>query len=246
MKMSKAFFLILISGFLLSMKISSTTLNDITSNSKKLKTISLSFLPLFKNENLDFKDKIYENENSQKFSIETLKVYISKIKFLNKNNEVFVETNSFHLLDIDKTESMLIKIQIPATLQYDEIQFGIGVDSVSNVGPMIGDLDPTKGMYWTWKAGYINFKLEGYRDGINSRKQEFQFHLGGYMPGENCFQETHFALSQKNKSSLKIGIDIFDFMQQIDLNKQNHIMSPGEEAVSLSNQLLKSFKLIKE
>ena len=82
MKMSKAFFLILISGFLLSMKISSTTLNDITSNSKKLKTISLSFLPLFKNENLVLNDKIYENESSQKFSIETLKFYISKIKFL--------------------------------------------------------------------------------------------------------------------------------------------------------------------
>ena len=46
---------------------------------------------------------------------------------------------------------------------------------------MGGDLDPTKGMYWAWQSGYINFKMEGSCSQCLATKNNFEFHLGGYQ-----------------------------------------------------------------
>ena len=66
--------------------------------------------------------------------------------------------------------------------RHDKIKFNLGIDSLTNVsGVMGGDLDPTKGMYWTWQSGYINFKMEGSSAVCPTRNHEFQFHIGGYQ-----------------------------------------------------------------
>jgi hypothetical protein len=45
-----------------------------------------------------------------------------------------------------------LSFDLPTYLKYDQIQFQLGIDSLTNVsGAMGGDLDPTKGMYWTWQ-----------------------------------------------------------------------------------------------
>ena len=217
-----------------------------SSSQKKIKTLTLSIQPLFLDKKLILNDKIYSYSNSKKISIETLKFYITNIKLFEKNKMVFSEQSCFHLLDLDNPKSMNIKLSIPQSLSYDSIQLGLGVDSTAHVGPMTGDLDPTKGMYWTWKSGYINFKLEGYMDGVKSRKNEFQYHLGGYQFGENCYHEINLSISNKKSSTINIGLDLHEFIQNLDLVKQSHIMSPGAEAVLLSSQLVKCFKIIKK
>lgn len=230
---------------LTSMELPATKKNIQLSSQHKSKTQTISIQPLFLKKKLILNDKIYSYSNSKKISFETIKFYISNIKFFEKDKMVFNEKNSFHLLDLDNPKSMNIKLTIPQSLTYDCIQLGLGVDSTANVGPMTGDLDPTKGMYWTWKGGYINFKLEGYIDGVKSKKNEFQYHLGGYQVEENCYEEINLSVFDKKSATINIGFELYDFIQNLDLVKQSHIMSPGAEAVLLSSLLAKSFKIIR-
>lgn len=230
---------------LTSMELPATKRNNQLSLQQKSKTQTISIQPLFLNKKLVLNDKIYSYTNSKKISFETIKFYITNIRFFEKDKMVFIEKNSFHLLDLDNPNSMNIKLNLPHSINYDCIQFGLGVDSAANVGTMTGDLDPTKGMYWTWKGGYINFKLEGYIDGVKSRKNEFQYHLGGYQFGENCYQEINLHIANKKSSTINIGFELYDFIQNLDFVKQSHIMSPGADAVMLSSLLAKSFKIIR-
>jgi hypothetical protein len=107
---------------------------------------------------------------------------------------------------------------------------------------MGGDLDPTKGMYWTWQSGYINFKLEGKSTICPTRNNAFEFHLGGYQPPFNCLKTA--LLKSTNQKNIVVVFDLNQFLSSIDLSKQNQIMSPNNQAVLLSEQAIKSFKII--
>jgi hypothetical protein len=106
---------------------------------------------------------------------------------------------------------------------------------------MGGDLDPTKGMYWTWQSGYINFKLEGNSNLCKTRHNEFQFHLGGYQQPFNCLQTVFVQV--KSTANIKLNIDVEKFFQYIQLSQLNHIMSPSKEAVELSEKLTETFSV---
>ena len=124
------------------------------------------------------------------------------------------------------------------------IKFNIGIDSITNYGgAMGGDLDPTKGMYWTWQNGYINFKLEGKSNLIGANNNEFTFHLGGYQNTFSTLQTLQFPVQYL--SGIQINIAIDKLINEIDLSKQNHIMSPSKEAVILSNKLPAIFSISK-
>ncbi len=94
--------------------------------------------------------------------IDALKFYISNIQFFKSGRVVFKENNSFHLIDAAQSYSETLSVADSEDIRFDEVRFSIGIDSATNTaGVLGGDLDPTKGMYWTWQSGYINFKLEG-------------------------------------------------------------------------------------
>ncbi len=116
-------------------------------------------------------------------AIHTLKFYLSNIAFLKNGKEIWREKNSFHLLDIEDLNFLSISFSPGADIEFDALKFDLGIDSLTNVsGAFGGDLDPTKGMYWAWNSGYVNFKIEGYFEKCPARNHEFQFHIGGYMP----------------------------------------------------------------
>jgi len=133
----------------------------------------------------------------------------------------------------------------PTNLKFTKIKFNLGIDSITNVsGAMGGDLDPTKGMYWTWQSGYINLKLEGKSKLCKTRNNEFQFHLGGYQNGDNALQTIILNVSENKE--IDILIDIEQFVAAIDLSEQNQIMSPGKKAVLLSEKFSKIFSIQKQ
>ena len=108
---------------------------------------------------------------------------------------------------------------------------------------MGGDLDPTKGMYWTWQNGYINFKIEGKSNLSIAKNKEFVFHLGGYQNSFSTLQTIQLPVQYLSISPINIAID--KWINEIDLNKQNHIMSPSKEAVLLANKLSTIFSVSK-
>ncbi len=196
----------------------------------------ITFFPVYKSQPLQLP------EQSDTFNLNTLKFYISKIEFLFNDKIVYTEENSFHLLDASIPESMKIATHLSKATQYNTIRFQLGIDSITNTaGAMGGDLDPTKGMYWTWQSGYINFKIEGTISISTARNHEFQFHLGGYLAPYNSVQVV--TLNTKEGVPLSIYFDVDQFFSRIDLAKQNHIMSPGEDAVELSKHAASCFYL---
>jgi hypothetical protein len=172
--------------------------------------------------------------------ITEFRFYISKLSFWKSNTQIWNEEESFHLIDLLDDSTHKIKLKIPVEMVFDKLEFYLGIDSLTNVsGAMGGDLDPTRGMYWTWQNGYINAKIEGTSNVCNSRKNEFQFHLGGYMTPYQCVQKIEMDVD-RNKQ-IQIGIDVEKMIEAFDLSKQTKIMSPSLNAVDISKQLAKCF-----
>lgn len=194
--------------------------------------ISISFNATFQGEELTAQaDSI-----GQATSIEVLKFYVSNLILLADGATVFTEQNSFHLIDFSDARSNTFEFQLPSDLEYDQFSFNLGIDSTTNVsGVMGGDLDPTKGMYWTWQSGYINFKIEGKSPNCPTRKNKFQFHLGGYTYPYATIQEV--ALNTNDGKDINIAIDLDQFFAKIDLAEAYQVMQPSLLAVELSNML---------
>lgn len=182
-------------------------------------------------------DENYFLQNQESISIQTLKYYISSIQLLKNKKVVWKETKSFHLIDEEDSISKKIKIaKKPIDIDFDEIVFNIGIDSVTNYrGVQGGDLDPTNGMYWTWQNGYINFKIEGKSSFCKTRNNAFQFHIGGYENGLATLQKVSLKINKKNP--LEINLDIEKLFEKINLSNQNEIMQPCKEAVEIANKL---------
>lgn len=176
--------------------------------------------------------------------VNTLQFYLSNFQLSNKKNQSVPQTNSHHLIDLSKPSSLTIILEPTTKTKFNTLQFDLGIDSLTNVsGAYGGDLDPTKGMYWTWQSGYINFKLEGTATNCPARKNEFNFHIGGYLPQQNALQTIQLKTGKKKKITLELAID--QFFEQQNLAETYTIMSPGENAVNLAQAISKLFTVRK-
>jgi hypothetical protein len=206
--------------------------------------VNVCFNPIFNGNKLELNKQYFIPNSTDSIQIETLKFYISNIEFFNNEQLIFKEKNSFHLLDAADSTTFNLPVNFISKTWFNIIKFNIGIDSTTNYGGALGgDLDPTKGMYWTWQNGYINFKIEGKSNLSIAKNNEFVFHLGGYQNTFSTLQT--IQLPVQNFSVLKINIEIDKWIYEIDLNKQNHIMSPSKEAVILANKLSTIFSVSK-
>lgn len=168
-----------------------------------------------------------------------LMFYLSDLKLLQSGKVVWEQRNSHHLVIAGNTESIKIDLGTSESLVFDALQFSIGTDSITNTsGAMAGDLDPTKGMFWTWNSGYINFKLEGSHPLSPNRKNGFQFHIGGYR---YPYPTIRTLTVPAGSVGTRLVLDLAPFLNSIDLEKQNRIMSPGPDATELADLLAKMF-----
>jgi hypothetical protein len=176
-------------------------------------------------------------------TLHTLRFYLSNVVFLKYGAVVFAEPSSHHLLDLETENTLALHYNLPAgTAGFTEIQFDLGIDSLTNTaGAMGGDLDPTNGMYWAWQSGYINTKIEGVSPHCPARNHEFQFHLGGYLPPFQAVQTVRLLVPKTQ--NLLVDFDLTAFFEQVDWAKKSGIMSPGAEAVRLSEVLSKAFRV---
>lgn len=205
---------------------------------------SISFIPVFGNSQIETNGIFYKITKADSVSFESLKFYISGIEFRNNEKIIWKEENSFHLMDISDKRSLLIILNKQVQSNFTNILFHLGIDSITNVsGAIGGDLDPTKGMYWTWQNGYINFKLEGKSNLCKTRNNEFEFHLGGYQFPDNSLQTV--TLPCTSQENIIISFDLEKFLGQVDLSKENQIMSPGNDAVLLSKKAASAFSVMK-
>ena len=196
--------------------------------------ISVSFVPVFGENSLEL-EKYYPISENDSVMIEGFKWYISQVALLQNGESVWEEPKSYHLLEVEKENTLAFSLPVPPGLVFNQLRFSLGIDSLTNVsGAMGGDLDPSRGMYWTWQSGYINLKLEGRSNLCQNRNHEFGFHLGGYDLENNALQTLVLPVNEGRK--IAIRADIQPFLSNINLTKQAQTMSPGKEAVLLSQK----------
>lgn len=106
----------------------------------------------------------YLNAFGDTFAVSSFKYYISNIKLKKSDGTYFIEPESYHLIDAgDTLITCNINLANVPIDNYTSIEFMLGIDSVRNKsGAQSGDLDPSKGMYWSWNQGYIFMRFFGY------------------------------------------------------------------------------------
>ena len=204
-------------------------------------TVHLVLKPLFGNADLVL-EKTYGADSVQ---ITTLRFYLSNFRLLKGQNVVWAEPKSYHLVDVESPNSAHFSLVLPKNLDFDALKCDLGIDSLTNSeGAKSGDLDPTKGMYWAWQSGYINLKLEGKSRLCPTRKNKFQFHIGGFLGNEYALQTLDFPLNKTATDTFYLKFDIQDFLSTIDLKTQHTFMGPSEEAVGMAKKIATVFKSI--
>ncbi|HMS30137.1 MAG TPA: hypothetical protein PKD32_09810 [Saprospiraceae bacterium] len=168
-----------------------------------------------------------------------LKFYITHLELFENDSLVLRSDEKAYLLDMSDASSLSIPLQFEG--KFNLLRFRIGIDSLLNVsGVLDGVLDPTKGMYWTWQSGYINFKLEGRSSICPARRHKFYWHIGGYLTPYQTQQEV--SLDVKEDSNICVLLALDELVRRIDLTNTYQVMSPGEPAVKIADDLVHMFK----
>jgi len=203
-------------------------------------SLSINFKLKFNKEPLEY-HKQYITSNRDTLAFENFKCYISSIEIFYTDNSIFKQKDSYHLLDFENPSSFLIPITTINNKLISKVTFNIGIDSLTNTsGALNGDLDPINGMYWAWQSGYINLKIEGESPSCKTRKNEFYFHIGGYLPPFNSMRKIELIYDKKS-NQINIGLDLNKFFTNIKLAETNSIMIPGKLAMKLSDYSTKIF-----
>ena len=147
-------------------------------------------------------------------------------------------------MDAADPSSLVLKLDAPAVETGQTLTFNLGIDSATNVaGALGGDLDPTRGMYWAWQSGYVNFKLEGTSPRCPTRKHVFQFHIGGFLAPHNALQTVTLPLPKGSENDLTVQFDVQQFLSNIDLTTQNSLMIPSDASVVLAHKAAQIFRI---
>jgi len=208
--------------------------------------IPLRFIPTYDRnhtltEGIHLQDSSFYSNDKDSIEIRTLKFYISGIQLYMDSAIVRKETNSYHLIDASNEQTLSVPLTIPIVTDFNRLLFNVGIDSTTNVmGVQGGDLDPMRGMYWTWQSGYINFKMEGNSPLCKTRDHGFEFHIGGYHYPYNTFQCVSLP-AYKAKEGINIYILLKELLSTLDLARTNQIMTPGKEALWISKVIKKCF-----
>ncbi len=183
-------------------------------------------------------NKAVNTSDGKTVIVENFRFYISGICFMMDEKEVFCENESFRLVDASNDPNNIFEVSLPEQIVFNTVKFNIGIDSITNyAGVRGGNLDPVKGMYWSWQSGYINVKLEGKIVIAEKEPEQFEYHLGGFMFPFNSLETVNAAV--KSKNGCTVLMDLKKFADETGF-KILKIMSPSAEAMHYSKLISNS------
>lgn len=201
-----------------------------------------TFQPVFGTDSLQFGSQ-YVSINNDTITFSLIKLYVSNFEVKYTDGSVFKESNSYHLIEwsSDKIGTQVM-LSLDSSKKAQSISYNLGVDSTTNTaGALDGDLDPALGMYWAWKTGYINFKIEGRSSSCDTHYNEFAFHVGGYRHPHKTVRPITHQLDSRTKQI--IYIDLSNFIGQFNLHKTHSVLMPGLMANDAATTFSKCFKI---
>jgi len=158
---------------------------ELASDSKSTSySVKIVFKPTVKTENLVM-DQQYINAFGEDYTVTAFRLYASHPNFSNNNAAISTTASTkYHLVDAGISNTLSFNASLTDSI-FNHFSFQVGVDSIDNVsGAQGGDLDPAKGMFWTWNSGYVMAKLEGASSFSSVPDGNFTYHVGGFS-GEN-------------------------------------------------------------
>ncbi|NHM06904.1 hypothetical protein G4D82_06700 [Flavobacterium sp. CYK-4] len=183
----------------------------------------------------------FVSKQKDSLKINTFRFYVSDIQLLFADNST-AQIKESHLVDLEMPATQKISLIPNSKKRVKAVVFSIGVDSLASVsGALSGDLDPTKGMYWAWQSGYINMKIEGQSPSCKTRKNQFQFHIGGYLEPNNALRTLTF--NPKKSNVIEVSIDLAAFFDEVPLAEVNSVMIPGKRGIQLADISTKMFSV---
>lgn len=161
----------------------------------------------------------YTNDLGQAYTVTKFKYYIGKIKLEGINGNSY-NGDAYYLVDEEDPDTKTIVLDKVTAGEYSAMSFIIGVDSANNCsGAQSGDLDPVKGMFWTWNTGYIFLKLEGRSPASAEPGHFFELHIGGYKAPANCIRQVQhtfkkpLVIKEGRKNKLDINADVAEILK---------------------------------
>jgi hypothetical protein len=205
----------------------------------------------------------YIDPFGEPFTIQRFRYYISKIKLSGTDHQPITTSDQSFLVDESDTASKTITLptRVKAILS---LSFIIGVDSVANFsGVGTGDLDPAKGMFWTWNSGYIYAKLEGQSDSSKAPGHQFTWDIGGYKNSSNASRQITLTIpisrqtdsrqagsakadSRQADPDIQLNVDIlkwFDGRRPIHINETPVCHQPGFLAMRIADNYATMFSI---
>lgn len=196
----------------------------------------------------------YTNQSGNTFNVSVYKYYISNIKIIKSDNSVWIEPNSYHLInhaDLATTTFTLLNVPVGT---YKGIEFMIGVDSTKNAGgsgAQTGALDVANGMYWSWNSGYIMAKFEGTSPQSVATGQNLKFHIGGFSGVNKTMRivSPSFGSATANVSSavtpeIHLKSDLLEWFKTpdiIDFSTTHTVHMPGASAKKIADNYADMF-----
>jgi len=120
----------------------------------------------------------FVNAAGNTYSVSLLKYYVSNIELHKKDGSV-VKPGNYELINAADQATCIFSAGMLTHGDYDSMVFYIGIDPTKNhTGVQDGDLDVSKGMFWTWNTGYNFFKHEGQYKNTAGQTKALIFHYG--------------------------------------------------------------------
>jgi hypothetical protein len=221
----------------------------------------LTVLPVFGDKPIA-EETWFVSKNGDSIQFDNIRFYLSNIRFETIDNHIIKDSETAHLVDIFEPNSLKIAFQKVDFTRLKTVHFSIGIDSVTNVsGALSGDLDPQRGMYWAWQSGYVNLKIEGRSPQSKTRKNGFQYHIGGYLSPFYALKNVRLPvkvegfnvgnapisdiINPKYTEGVVLRIDVSKFFENISIATQNSIMMPCKEAMQLADYSVSMFSIQK-
>lgn len=195
------------------------------------------------------RDSLYLNEWGEALHWNQCRWYFSRIRGVKTNGDTVLLSNQHFLLD-GLTGPATVQFTGPSPVGIKSLVIQLGVDpAVNRQGIQTGDLDPAKGMFWTWNTGYVHVKLSGTSAAAATAGERFNYDIGGYQPPHVTQRQLVFPFvadthQQRTQISLQAEWSkVFDAQHAIRIGQYAVCHQPGALAVLLADNAAQVFGL---
>jgi hypothetical protein len=219
--------------------------------------VTLQFNPVIDGQNLVLDEQEFTNAAGNKYKVEKLKYYVSKLTFYNANGTRFELPDGYYLIeDTGLSNRREINIDNMPAGNYTSFSFAIGIDSARNFSTeMVGELNPNNDMAWNWVSGYKFFLLEGKFTTTANATDAVVLHIGGNRSYRTVTFSAAAAgglqaigIEANSHTMIELEADVnklFNATTVIDLNVINAVMQPGEEADKIADNYSSGMFILK-